>query len=122
MTDRTQEEIVESIKRVLDEYIAPAVAGHGGVVNFIDFKDGLVTLEMSGACSGCAGSTMTLKHGAEAMLTQMVPEVKAVEGIDDPFSNVNPFYSSNPFGMYGHDHDMIETINLQEDSDESNNQ
>ena len=116
MTERTQEQIIENVVQVLDEYIAPAVAQHGGAVNFVSFDKGVVLLEMSGACSGCAGSTMTLKYGAEQMLTQMVPEVTAVEGFDDPFSEVDPFYT-DPFGM--HDWDLIDLE--EEDSDESNN-
>jgi Fe-S cluster biogenesis protein NfuA len=109
MPDYKQEKIVEHIKQVLEQYVDPVVAQHGGVVNFSAFDNGIVLLEMSGACSGCAGSTMTLKYGAEQILTQMVPEVEAVEGFDDPLSN-NPFYDP----MY---YDMIETIDLEDDTD-----
>ena len=116
MTERTQEQIVENITQVLEEYVAPAVASHGGQVNFVSFESGKVLLEMSGACSGCAGSTMTLKYGVENMLTQMIPEVQSVEGFDDPFSEVDPFYTDS-FGM--HDWDLIDLE--EEDSDESNN-
>mgnify|MGYP001250481122 FL=1 len=52
--------IVTNIKQTLENYVAPAVAGHGGVVNFVDYQDGTLTLEMSGACSGCAMSAITL--------------------------------------------------------------
>lgn len=96
MTERTQEQIVDNIKQVLETYIAPAVAGHGGEVNFVEYKEGRVLLELSGACSGCAGSTMTLKFGVESMLKEMVPEVVEVEGMDDPFSTVDPYYSAMP--------------------------
>lgn len=114
MTDRTNEEISENIKQVLDEYVAPVVAAHGGVVNFSAFSDGTVLLEMSGACSGCAGSTATLKHGIEQLLKEMVPEVDTVEGFDDPFSSVDPFYaySSHPFI------DEWETIEITDLSDD----
>ena len=125
MTERSQEEIVEHIVQVLDDYIAPAVAGHGGQVNFVSFENGNAVLEMSGACSGCAGSTMTLKYGVEQMLTQMIPEVNSVEGFDDPLSTVDPFYTSDPFGSMNNDpfgnYDTIETLNVQEDDNESNN-
>ena len=103
MTERTQEEIVKNIVEVLETYVAPAVASHGGEVNFSDYHDGVAILEMSGACSGCAGSTMTLKMGVEGILTEMVPEVQRVEGFDDPFSQVDPFYT-DPF-MF-HDYGM----------------
>lgn len=93
MTERTQEVIENEIKELLKTHVGPAVAAHGGEVNFHSYDNGVVLLEMSGACSGCAGSTMTLKHGIEHMLTYLVPEVERVEGFDDPNSTVNPFYS-----------------------------
>ena len=86
---------VTNIKQTIENYVAPAVAGHGGVVNFIDFQDGALTLEMSGACSGCAMSSMTLKMGIESIMLQMVPEVTSIIGVDDPNSSVNPFMSHN---------------------------
>lgn len=115
MTERSQEEIVKHITEVMEQYVTPAVAQHGGEVNLVSFEKGVVLVELSGACSGCAGSTMTLKHGIEQMMTQLVPEVLAVEGIDDPFSTVDPFYNSDPFGM--HDYYLDE----QGGTDESNN-
>ena len=88
---RSHEEIVANIKAVLKTHVAPAVASHGGEVNFVDFKEGLLTLQMSGACSGCAGSQQTLKYGVENMMKHYVPEVLAIEGEDDPNHN-DPFY------------------------------
>lgn len=121
MTERTQEQIEEHIKQVLEEYIDPVVSQHGGEVKFSSYNNGVVLLEMSGACSGCAGSTMTLKYGAESILTDMIPEVTQVDGFDDPFSDVDPFYSLDPFGMPGYDYDIIETVDLQEDSNDLDN-
>ena len=80
---RSHEEIVANIKAVLKTHVAPAVASHGGEVNFVEFKDGLLTLQMSGACSGCAGSQQTLKYGVENMMKHYVPEVNAIVGEDD---------------------------------------
>lgn len=114
MTKRTDEEIINHIKQVLTEYIDPVVAQHGGQVNFSEYKNGIVFLEMSGACSGCAGSTMTLKYGAEAILKEQIPEVIEVEGFDDPFSTMDPFYT-DPF-MF----DTWETIELQDITDDPN--
>ena len=51
-----------------------------------------VTVFLSGACSGCAMSTLTLKMGIENMLKYYIPEVLAVEGIEDPNSTVSPYY------------------------------
>jgi Fe-S cluster biogenesis protein NfuA len=99
MTERSYEDVVKNIVEVMEQYVTPAVAQHGGEVNFVSFENGVVLVELSGACSGCAGSTMTLKHGIEQMMTSLIPEVNAVEGIDDPTSTVDPFYMSDPFGM-----------------------
>ena len=97
MTERTQEDIVKNIIEVMEQYVAPNVAQHGGQVNFINFELGLLTVQLSGSCSGCAASAMTLKHGIEQMMTNMIPEVQGVEGIDDPSFN-DPYYASDPFG------------------------
>ena len=103
--------VVNSIKQVLENYVTPAVAGHGGVVNFVDFEDGTLTLEMSGACSGCAMSAMTLQQGIEGIMLSMVPEVKTIVGVDDPNSGVSPFmshdYDYNPTDYW--DDDTIAT-------------
>lgn len=117
MTERTQEQIVDNIKQVLETYIAPAVAGHGGEVNFVEYNNGRVLLELSGACSGCAGSTMTLKFGVESMLREMVPEVQEVEGMDDPFSTVDPFYTSAPPWFYEDQIPMVNEEDFNSDSD-----
>tara|TARA_R110000744_G_scaffold337201_1_gene442480 strand:- start:165 stop:500 length:336 start_codon:yes stop_codon:yes gene_type:complete len=101
MTDRSQEEIVKHITEVMEQYVAPNVAQHGGEVNFVSFENGAVLVELSGACSGCAGSTETLKHGIEQMMRHLIPEVNVVEGIDDLTSNVMPYYSNmDPFSNH----------------------
>jgi Fe-S cluster biogenesis protein NfuA len=94
---RTNEQIISEIKILIEEKVKPAVAGHGGVIEFLDYNDGRLLLELGGACSGCAGSTMTLKMGIENMLMHYVPEITEVDAQDDPFSNVDPFYSSMDF-------------------------
>ena len=90
---RTEKEITEDIVDIIETRIQPSVAMHGGVVSLQSYKDGVATMFMSGACSGCASSMQTLKMGIENMLTHYVPEVKSVEGEDDPNSQVDPYYS-----------------------------
>jgi Fe-S cluster biogenesis protein NfuA len=89
---RTKEEIMNDITDIIDSKIQPSVAMHGGVVSLQSFDDGVATMFMSGACSGCASSTITLKMGIENMLIHYVPEVQSVEGVDDPNSGFNPYY------------------------------
>lgn len=72
-------EIVVRIKELIDTYVKPAVAGDGGNIEFEAYEDGVVSVLLQGACSGCPSSLITLKAGIEGMLKRMIPEVKAVE-------------------------------------------
>jgi NFU1 iron-sulfur cluster scaffold homolog, mitochondrial len=58
------------IAEILDEYIRPAVESDGGAITLHSYKDGIVTVSLSGACSGCPSSTITLKQGIESLLKQ----------------------------------------------------
>tara|TARA_Y100000588_G_C13689757_1_gene683909 strand:+ start:76 stop:630 length:555 start_codon:yes stop_codon:yes gene_type:complete len=71
-------EVVQKIKQLLDTRVRPAVAMDGGDIQFDSFEDGVVTLFMRGACSGCPSSTATLKMGIENMLRHYIPEVQEV--------------------------------------------
>ena len=74
--------IVNKVKQLIEERVKPAVAQDGGDISFVSFKNGVVFLELQGACSGCPSSTMTLKSGIENMLKYYVPEVESVEPIN----------------------------------------
>ncbi|MBT5483028.1 MAG: NifU family protein [Alphaproteobacteria bacterium] len=71
-------ETVQQIKHLLDTRVRPAVAMDGGDITFHSFDEGVVTLQMRGACQGCPSSTATLKMGIENMLRHYIPEVKEV--------------------------------------------
>ncbi|PCI62728.1 MAG: NifU family protein [Kordiimonadales bacterium] len=75
-------EIIEQIKTLLDEKIRPAVAGDGGDIVYHGFKDGVVYLQMQGACSGCPSASITLKSGIENLLKYYVPEVVDVRAVE----------------------------------------
>lgn len=74
-------EIESQIRELIDTRVRPAVAQDGGDIIFRSFEDGVVKLELHGACSGCPSSTATLKDGIENMLKHYVPEVIAVEAV-----------------------------------------
>jgi len=71
--------IINKINEVLNSKIRPAVARDGGDITFKSFKDGVVTVELKGSCSGCPSSIMTLKQGVQNLLCHYIPEVKKVE-------------------------------------------
>ena len=71
-------DVVTKIKEILNNNVRPAVEMDGGAIDFQNYEDGIVTLTMKGACSGCPSSMVTLKSGIEALLKRVIPEVKEV--------------------------------------------
>lgn len=76
-------EVVAMIKELLETRVKPAVAEDGGNILFRDFHvdEGIVDLELQGACSSCSSSSVTLKSGVENMLRHYIPEVKEVREV-----------------------------------------
>ena len=75
-------EIVKQIRELIDQRVRPAVAMDGGDITFVLLKNGIVTLQMKGACAGCPSSTATLKMGIENMLRHYIPEVVEVKAAE----------------------------------------
>ena len=69
------------IIKILETKIRPAVARDGGDIKFKEFRDGIVRVELQGACSGCPSAALTLKQGVQNLLCHYIPEVKEVEAI-----------------------------------------
>ncbi len=82
VTNDEDSDIVKQIKELIEVKVRPAVAMDGGDIIFHSFEDGVVKLQLRGSCSGCPSSTITLKNGIENMLKHYIPEVEAVEQID----------------------------------------
>tara|TARA_B100001741_G_scaffold310865_1_gene310925 strand:+ start:1129 stop:1671 length:543 start_codon:yes stop_codon:yes gene_type:complete len=74
-------EIEKKIISILDSKIRPAVARDGGDIQFKEYKNGKVKVQLQGSCSGCPSSTMTLKQGVQNLLKHYIPEIKEVEAI-----------------------------------------
>ena len=80
---RTHQDIVNEIEKILEDKVKPSVAAHSGEIKFISFHNGVVRLLLSGSCSGCAMSKVTLHRGVENMLKHYIPEVQSIIGEDD---------------------------------------
>ena len=85
----TKEKLIESeglsasehdkqIGELLNEFVRPAVEQDGGAIDFIGFKDGVVYVQLRGACAGCPSSTETLKGGIETLLASKIETVTEV--------------------------------------------
>ena len=71
----------DEIKRLLDEFVRPAVEQDGGAIDFVAFKEGTVYVHLRGACSGCPSSTQTLKGGIEQLLKSRLEAVDDVVAV-----------------------------------------
>lgn len=81
-TQETDSDVISQIKGLLNARIRPAVKQDGGDIEFKDFKDGIVYVEMQGSCKGCPYAMVTLKDGVEKILKTYIPEVKEVRNIN----------------------------------------
>ncbi len=71
----------EKVKQVMDK-IRPGLQADGGDVKLVRVNDdGIVEVELQGACRGCPMSELTLKNGIERALKEQIPEVKEVKSV-----------------------------------------
>jgi Fe-S cluster biogenesis protein NfuA len=79
--DEADHDTVVTIKDLLETRVRPAVASDGGDITFRGFKEGIVYLEMKGACSGCPSSTATLRNGVQNLFRHFLPDVREVRAV-----------------------------------------
>lgn len=70
----TQKTFLKKLKDVLESDVKPYLAMHGGDVEFIKFDEGIVTVELKGACHGCSMAAITFQMGVEQMLIDKFPD------------------------------------------------
>ncbi|PTH73749.1 NifU family protein [Staphylococcus agnetis] len=63
------------------EKLRPFLLRDGGDCELVDVDDGIVKLQLLGACGTCPSSTITLKAGIERALVEEVPGVIEVEQV-----------------------------------------
>lgn len=63
--------------------IRPYLEADGGNVKVIGLTEEMVLqLELTGTCSSCPMSTMTLKAGVEEAIKKAIPEISKVEAVN----------------------------------------
>ena len=72
--------IEKQVKEILHK-VRPYLQRDGGDVRYVRFEDGIVYVEMMGACVGCSALDSTLKDGIEAILLEEVPGIIGVENV-----------------------------------------
>lgn len=74
-------DIKEKVQEILNA-VRPTLQADGGDVELLDVTaDGIVKVQLQGACGSCPFSTMTLKHGIEMRIKEALPEIKEVVSI-----------------------------------------
>jgi Fe-S cluster biogenesis protein NfuA len=89
---RAEAEVRAAVQKLLDDEINRAIAGHGGRIAIVDYRNGSLLIAMSGGCQGCAASQVTLRHGFEVMVHRVAPEVLNIVDTTDHSAGRTPFY------------------------------
>ncbi len=87
----TDEELMSPVSDVIDK-LRPSLALDGGDIDFLSVKNGVVYVQLKGACIGCSSSGTTLKYGVERQLRMDIhPELSVVNvppGMENQIDNL----------------------------------
>lgn len=81
-----------TVQQIIDAQINPAIAAHGGSVELLDVKGGVVYVRLGGGCQGCGMVDVTLKHGIAALIKEALPEIEEIIDSTDHAAGTNPYY------------------------------
>lgn len=70
-------ETIDKIKELLDT-LRPYLNMDGGDVEFVEYKDKIVYVKLTGACAACMFSDDTIKNGLYETIKAEIPEVEGV--------------------------------------------
>lgn len=80
------------IQDLLDQFINPQIAAHGGRVELIGVEGRTAYVEFGGGCVGCGMIAVTLKQGVEVAVKENVPDIDEIVDTTDHASGTNPYY------------------------------
>ena len=85
--------IEERVQQLIELYINPAIAAHGGFVTLAGIEGDQARRELGGGCQGCGLAAMTLRQGIESSIKHHVPEILEVVDVTDHSAGENPFFA-----------------------------
>ena len=68
----SDEDLEYPINNIIITKIAPMLAKDGGAIKLLKIKNGVVYIQLQGACVGCASSGTTLKFIVEKNLKELI--------------------------------------------------
>jgi Fe/S biogenesis protein NfuA len=78
---------------VIEQVINPGLAMHGGRINLVDVRDGVVYVSFGGGCQGCGMVNMTLSEGVRKLLEEAIPDIQDIVDVTQHSLGTNPFFS-----------------------------
>ena len=81
------------MQQLIDMYINPSIASHGGFVTLSEVDGDRALVELGGGCQGCGLAAMTLRQGIESSIKHHVPEIVEVVDVTDHAAGENPFFA-----------------------------
>ena len=85
--------VEERVQQLIEMYINPAIAAHGGFVTLAGIEADQALVELGGGCQGCGLAAMTLRQGIESSIKHHVPEILEVVDVTDHAAGENPFFA-----------------------------
>jgi len=74
----TDEELKPAVESVIEK-VRPSIKLDGGDITLISIKEGVVYVQLQGACVGCGSAGSTIKFGVERQIQTLVhPEIKVI--------------------------------------------
>lgn len=89
-----QGSVAERVRTVLERYINPGIASHGGRADLVAVEGARVVLRLSGGCQGCGMAAVTLREGIEKAIRQTIPEITEIIDVTDHAAGTNPYYEA----------------------------
>lgn len=78
---------------VIEQVINPGLAMHGGRINLVDVRDGVVYVSFGGGCQGCGMVGMTLSEGVRKLIEEAIPDIEGIVDVTQHSLGTNPFFS-----------------------------
>ena len=86
--------VEERVRLVLDRYINPSIAAHGGTAELVAVEGETAYVRLGGGCVGCGMAAVTLSQGITVAIKEAVPEIVDVVDTTDHASGTNPYYEA----------------------------
>jgi Fe-S cluster biogenesis protein NfuA len=85
--------LADTVQRILDAEVNPAIAAHHGHVTVDDGGEGWIRIRLEGGCQGCSLAEVTVRQGIEPLLRARLPGMTGLIDVTDHEAGTQPFFS-----------------------------